>query len=140
MRFATLALLAFAGLAGAARNAVAHSHRIVIEVNVPGTIAYSTVLNNVENLKKAFAPDPVQVEVVCHGAGIDMLIAKNPAFGKRIARVSRLGVDFCACGNTVRGRHIDRKSLYRFVHVVDSGVAEVVRKQEAGWSYLKGAF
>ncbi|HVT13054.1 MAG TPA: DsrE family protein [Fimbriimonadaceae bacterium] len=115
------------------------SHRVVIEVNVPGTNAYGLILNNVENLRKAMAPDPVEVEVVCHGPGIDMLRIGN-GLAKRMETLNKAGVVFAACANTIRGKHIDRKKLYSFVRVVPSGVAEVVRKQEAGWSYLKGAF
>ena len=50
------------------------------------------------------------------------------------------GVVFAACSNTLRGFHIDVKQLIPGVLVVDSGVAEVVRRQEQGWAYLKGAF
>ncbi|HWA82218.1 MAG TPA: DsrE family protein [Fimbriimonadaceae bacterium] len=117
----------------------AQGHHVVIEVNVPGTNAYGLVLNNIENLKKAMAPDPVDVEVVCHGSGIDMLRTGN-GLGKRMEVLARKGVVFAACANTIRGKHIDRKKLYSFIRVVPSGVAEVVKKQEAGWSYLKGAY
>jgi uncharacterized protein len=115
------------------------SHRVVIEVNLPGESAYKLVLNNIENMRKAFAPEPVEVEVVCHGPGLDMLLTSN-SLGKRMERLSTAGVVFAGCANTIRGRKIDRKKLYAFVHVVPSGVVEVVRKEEAGWSYLKGAF
>ena len=114
-------------------------HRVVIEVNVPGEAAYRLVVNNVENLKKAFAPESVEVEIVCHGPGMDMLVKTN-SLGARMGKLSAAGVLFAACSNSIRGRHIDIKHLFPFVKVVPSGVAEVVRKQEAGWSYLKGAF
>ncbi len=38
----------------------------------------------------------------------------------------------------MRHRNVQKSDLFDFVVTVDSGVAEVVRKQEAGWSYLKG--
>ncbi|MDR3690929.1 MAG: DsrE family protein [Fimbriimonas sp.] len=116
------------------------THRVVIEVNVPGETAYRTVLGNAEHLKKAFAPEPVEIEIVCEGNGIDMVLSDRTRLAKRIAEDAGNGVQFAACGNTVKGLHIDRKRLYRFVRVVDAGVAEIVRKQEAGWSYLKGAY
>lgn len=116
------------------------THRVVVEVNVPGTAAYGTVLGNVENLRKALAPDRVEVEVVCHGDGIRLLLANDARTSARVIKLAKSKVAFAACANTLRGRHIDRSRLFSFVKVVPSGVAEVVRKQEAGWSYLKGAY
>ena len=51
---------------------------------------------------------------------------------------SEAGVRFAACQNTMRRRNISKEDLLPFVGTVDSGVAEVVRKQEEGWAYLKG--
>ncbi len=102
--------------------------------------AYRTVLSNAKNLIKAFAPAKIEIEIVCHGEGLDLLFkdAKSMAAMMKVAATS--GIQFAACSNTMRGRHIRKDQLYPFAVVVDSGVAEVVRKQEAGWSYLKGAF
>ena len=47
---------------------------------------------------------------------------------------------FAVCANTLRGRKMDLSSLVRGVTLVPAGVAEVVSKQEAGWSYIKGGF
>jgi intracellular sulfur oxidation DsrE/DsrF family protein len=117
---------------------VHRAHRVVIELNVPGPAAYQAILGNVENIRKAFAPDPIQVEIVCRGPGINMLIAKDNRLTDRIRKAQKAGVVFAGCSNTMRAMHLDRKFLFPFVQVVDAGVAEVVRKQEAGWSYLKG--
>ncbi len=121
---------------------VAHSklHRVVVEVNVPGNAAYGTVLNNALNLKKAFAPELVRIEVVCHGEGIGMLLVQPGRVNDLIRKAHDQKIEFVACNNTLRGKKIDRKKLYPFVQIVPSGVAEVVHKQEDGWSYLKGAY
>lgn len=37
----------------------------------------------------------------------------------------------------MRRRNVTTADLLPFAGQVDSGAAEVVRKQEAGWSYLK---
>ena len=47
------------------------------------------------------------------------------------------GVAFVACENTMRKKKITKEQLLPFVTTVDSGVAEVVRKQEQGWSYIR---
>jgi intracellular sulfur oxidation DsrE/DsrF family protein len=38
----------------------------------------------------------------------------------------------------MRKQNLTKEQLLPFAVTVDSGVAEVVRKQEAGWAYLKG--
>jgi intracellular sulfur oxidation DsrE/DsrF family protein len=48
------------------------------------------------------------------------------------------GVVFAACENTMKKQNVTKEQLMPFVITVDSGVAEVVRKQEAGWAYIKG--
>ena len=114
-------------------------HRVVVGVTAPGMQVYQVVLGNVENIRKDFAPEPVEVEIVCYASGIDMLL-KNPRLAKRMEKLSKEGVTFAACANTVKARKIPASSMYKFVRIVPSGAAEVVRKQEAGWSYLKGGF
>lgn len=115
------------------------AHRVVIEVNIPSPMGFQTVLNNIENLKKAFAPEPVEVEVVCHGPGLDMIMKGGKAEA-RVKKVQKLGAVFAACANTMRGRKVTQAMLVPGAVVVKSGVYEVVTKQEAGWSYLKGAY
>lgn len=46
-------------------------------------------------------------------------------------------VVFAACENTMRIMSLIKADLAAFSTAVDSGVAEVVRRQEAGWSYVK---
>jgi intracellular sulfur oxidation DsrE/DsrF family protein len=113
-------------------------HRAVIEVTAEAASQWEAVLNNVENMQKAFAPDPTEIEVVAHGRGLAMLQKTNVAESERMARIAATGVKFAACENTMRRMKVQKADLFDFAVTVDSGVAEVVRKQEAGWAYLKG--
>lgn len=132
-----------AGLAAAGGQRTADKedrkvHRAVIEVTAEATQHWESVLNNVENLQKAFAPEPVEIEVVAHGKALAMLQRTNAAQSERMVRIAAAGVKFAACENTMRRMKVLKSDLFDFVVTVDSGVAEVVRKQEAGWAYLKG--
>ena len=53
--------------------------------------------------------------------------------------LSQAGVVFAACENTMKKKNVAKEDLLPFATTVDSGVAEVVRKQEAGWAYLKSS-
>ncbi len=116
----------------------ATGHRIVIEVNVDGAERWEGILNNVDNLRKAFSTEPPKIEVVAHAKGLGLLLASNEALKARMQAEHEAGVVFAACENTMKKQNVTKDQLLPFVTTVDSGVAEVVRKQEAGWAYIKG--
>ena len=46
------------------------------------------------------------------------------------------GVRLSACQNAMRLMNVKTEDLFPFAAQVDSGVAELVRKQESGWAYI----
>lgn len=126
-------LLAFAAVPQTPKT---HPHRVVFEVNSPSP-AWDQVLGNIENMQKAFAPEPVQIEVVCFGKGLELLLKTDTAYQEHLKKVVDSGVSVVACQNSMRKRNVTTADLLPFAGQVDSGAAEVIRKQEAGWSYLK---
>jgi len=117
-------------------HTASQSHRIVMEVSSDNPAVWEAAQNNAENLKKSLG-EPTAIEVVAHGGGLGMLLLTNAGQAERLQKLSASGIVFAACENTMRRKNIARASLLPFVTTVDSGVAEVVRKQEAGWSYVK---
>lgn len=69
-----------------------------------------------------------------------MLMKTNEAQAERLGRISSTGIVFAACENTMERKDVARDALFSFATTVDAGVAEVVRKQEEGWSYVKSGF
>ncbi|CAM4298579.1 hypothetical protein EWU23_12655 [Cytophagaceae bacterium 50C-KIRBA] len=112
------------------------THKIVIQVNTSDTIAWHGVVRNIGNLQSALGPN-TSIEVVAHGSGIGLLIDSKTTQKAKIAELAAKGVSFVACENTIRMNKIDKATLLPQSGFVPSGVAEVVLKQEAGWSYLK---
>jgi intracellular sulfur oxidation DsrE/DsrF family protein len=112
-------------------------HKVVIDVSVDGNEQWAYVLNNVENLRKAFGPNAVAIEVVAHGKGLGMLVKASSEQKDRIKTLAADGVLFRACENSMRKKSITKDDLIPEAQPVDSGVAQIVRRQEAGWSYLK---
>lgn len=130
-----LALAAVVAAGGIGRAQEGRSHRVVFEVTGDAA-GWESVLNNVENLRKALGDD-TEVKVVAHGKGLGLVQKTNTAQAERIARVGGPRVTFEACENTMRRLKVSKEDLLPNVVTVDSGVAEVVRLQEAGWSYIK---
>lgn len=112
-------------------------HRVVFQVTAAGEEHFEAVLGNVENLRKAFGSGNSEVEVVGHGKGLGMLLAANRALADRMKKLADDGVVFAACENTMKKKNVTKDQLLPFVTTVDSGVAEVVRRQEQGWAYIK---
>jgi intracellular sulfur oxidation DsrE/DsrF family protein len=92
---------------------------------------------NVENLRTAFGAANTEVAVIAHGKGLAMLVTANNTHADRMKALADGGVGFVACENTMKKKNVPKDQLLPFVTTVDSGVAEVVRKQEQGWSYIK---
>ena len=85
-------------------------------------------------------PNEVQIEVVCHGPGIEMLMLAKTTQQKRIAEFKNAGAVFSACMNSMKARKLQKEDIVGEAGFVPSGVAEVVMKQEDKWSYLKSGF
>jgi hypothetical protein len=115
-------------------------HKVVFHVNVADEARWQEVLTNVENVQKAFGGSAVEIEVVAHGAGIGLVELKNAALRDRIATIEKTGPVFAACSNTLRKQQLTAADLTPGVKIVDSGVAELIRKQEEGFAYVKLGF
>jgi intracellular sulfur oxidation DsrE/DsrF family protein len=143
-RWSALILVASAATAFAvhktshAQGVAAKAHNIVFEVNVAGQEEWNGILNNVQNLQKALGRDNTHIEVVAHGKGLALILATDTGLAERLRQIAGSGVVFSACENTMRKENVRREDLFPFAATVPSGITEVVLKQEAGWSYVKG--
>ena len=118
--------------------APARRHHVVVDVTGGKPEAWVGAVNNVENLRKSLGPS-TDIEVVGRGGGIGLLVAADAPNTNRMKKLADDGVIFAACQNTMQKKNISKQDLMPFVTTVDSGAAEVIRKQEEGWSYLKAA-
>lgn len=116
-------------------------HKVVFEMSVDGVPKWESVLRNAQNVQKTLGAINTRLEIVAHGKGIGLLLGKSsvktPALKKLIQELHETGVVFAACNNTLTRMNIPKSDLLQVSAVVDSGVAEVIRKQEAGWTYIK---
>lgn len=124
------------GVPTIAADAASKKHRIVFELVSDGKEAWDGLLNNVENAQKSFGAETTEIEVVAHSKGLGLLL-KESEVRERLEKLAGTGVKFAACENTMKKKNVTKEQLLPVATTVDSGVAEVVRKQEAGWAYLK---
>jgi intracellular sulfur oxidation DsrE/DsrF family protein len=77
------------------------------------------------------------VAVVAYGKGINLLLKTNAAFEEGLKKATGSGVVMAVCQNSMRARKVKVEDLFPFATPVDSGVAELIRKQEAGFAYIR---
>ena len=115
-------------------------HRVVFEA-IQGAEQWSTYMANIQNVRRAFGPENVEVELVVHGPALLMLQAANSELDgevrEAIEALAGLGVTFAACNNSMIHRKVTKEELFPFAVVVDAALAELTRKQEEGWAYIK---
>jgi intracellular sulfur oxidation DsrE/DsrF family protein len=124
--------------ATASSSAAPKIHRIVFQVTVDGEEQWNSVLSQIENVRKGLAPDSVQIEVVTHGNATGFVLARNKAVSERIQKIEGPGVIFAYCSNTQKKNNVKAEELTPGVTIIPSGLVEVIKRQEEGWSYIKG--
>lgn len=108
---------------------------VLVHLDEASPEKHASVLLNISNLLNEL-DDETQVELVVHGPGLLAVIAVAPHAAKLGELLTR-GVTVAACANTMRGMNISIEALTDGVHIVPSGVAELVRRQRQGWAYLR---
>lgn len=114
----------------------ASEHKIVFELTSEDKKNWETLLNNLENVRKELGPK-TEMEVVAHGNGIGFLLKKSDFQKDRMQKLSKEGIKFLGCENTMKRKKISRDELYDFTGTVPAGLAEIIRKQKEGWAYIK---
>jgi Uncharacterized conserved protein len=106
--------------------------KVVIQVSDINNVVQS--LKSCRNLINEI-PDAV-VEVVFHQSAIGAVV-KGSSFEDDIRDLISRGVIVVACRNSMRDRGIKESDLIDGVTIVNAGVAEIVKRENEGWAYLK---
>lgn len=129
-------LISFGFRQTSAQTAPAPSHRIVMQLTSGDSVVYKGLFKQLNNLKMGWG-DSVAIQVVCHGPGMHLLMTAKTPDAAKIRSFQARGIRFVACENTLRERGISKAELLPDLEFVKMGIAEIVLKQEQGWSYIK---
>ena len=97
---------------------------------------WSLTLGNIGNAIDGLGAGAAEIELVVYGPGIAMLKKDSPV-AERIAAAQKNGVRVVACQNSMRDFHLELADLAPGVGVVPSGVVELIRRQHAGYAYVR---
>jgi len=109
--------------------------KAVVHINFADSERQKHGLKNVANILKE--EKEAEIEVVCHGGGIVLLVNDKTDHAEEVARLVKEGVRFAACENTLRDKAIPKENLLPGVTSVSSGAVEVIRKQQDGYGYFR---
>ena len=138
-------LLSFAGIAAIfvaftlGQTKPKKQHRVVFQfTNALDSAQQKSIATQLDNLITAW-PD-ADIEVVIHGKGVGLVMPAKSSQLEAVRTLKSKGVKFMVCENTIRLSHLDKADFMPEVGYVAAGIPEIVMKQEAGWSYIKGGF
>jgi len=99
-------------------------------------IKIGLVLNNISNLIIDIGQENLEIEMVANSDVVKLLV-KGIEFEPMLEELAKKQVRFCACANSLRNFGLQKEELLDFVEVVSAGVGEILKKQAAGWAYIR---
>ena len=116
--------------------------KVVYHINYDNPKMQTGALRNIQNHINAVGKENLDLRVVMHGKGYNLLkrANDNPDIQSKVISLKKQGVKMQICGNTLRGKKISYKNdLYDVekTDIVPSGVAEIAHLQAKGFSYVK---
>jgi uncharacterized protein len=113
--------------------------KVVYHLNESDKVQF--VIGNIENhFEGVGGPDKVTIALVVHGPALRAFHAAtaNPDVKNRLATLATAGVEFGACGNTMKGQKVTLKDLLPgFVNLEQGGVVHIAELQSQGYVYIR---
>lgn len=115
-------------------------HKIVYQFNKADEAYHNAVLFSVGAMLRKYQ-DNIHIVVVGIGPGIHIM-AKRPkrpvseTVRQRVASLLEYGVEFHACGNTMKSLNWTMKDMLESAKYVEVGAADLMELQEQGYSYI----
>ena len=120
----------------AAAPAETARERAIFAVSDADPQKWNLTLGNIGNAIDGLGAASADIELVVYGPGIAMLKKDSPV-AARLAAALKTGVRIAACQNSMRGFDLQAADLAPGVTVVPSGVVELIRRQHAGYAYVR---
>lgn len=118
--------------------------KVLIHLARDDSAQLSQALDEIEGALKHYrnTDQNAHVEVVVNGKGLELVRIDTSEFAGRIQRLQREydNLTFAACQNTIDRLARDQGIIVQLlpgVITIDSGMAEIMRRQSQGWAYIQ---
>jgi uncharacterized protein len=98
---------------------------------------WDLLLTNVENLLKGTDINEAEIEVVANSKAVAYYKADSSSNELRLEELSKRGIVFAACRNSLNSLKLDQDMLYPYIRIVPIGVKEIIEKEHEGFAYIK---
>jgi intracellular sulfur oxidation DsrE/DsrF family protein len=123
--------VSFSGIAQSGER----EHKIVFQLTTSDTTAYRALTRQLNNVLVHWPK--AKMEVVIYAKGIGFVRKDQSVYETEINDLGKKGVVFAVCENTMKQQKLTKDQVLSAVTYVPVGIAELVTKQEEGWSYIK---
>ena len=116
------------------------AHKLVYQLNQADEEYQKHILFSVGAMLRKYG-DNISLVVVAIGPGIHIL-GKHPErpvsdeVKQKVSSLSQYGVEFHACGNTMKSLKWTEKDMLPFAKIVEVGAADLMELQEEGYAYI----
>lgn len=115
-------------------------HKVVYQFNQADAEYHEHVIFSVGQMVQKYG-DNIRVVVTAIGPGIHILLQKpqRPVarlIREKVASLSDYGVEFHACGNTLKALKLGEKDVLPFAKTVEVGAADLMELQAQGFAYI----
>lgn len=138
-----LTILAFAAIAGIlpALGTAAAGEPVKVVYHVSELDKVGFTLGNIRNhIKGVGGPRNVEIVLVAHGPALKAFhgTSADPKITERVTELQDQGVDFQACGNTMRAQSVGLADLLPGMTKIDEGgVVRIAQLQSQGYVYIR---
>jgi len=116
------------------------TNKVVYQFNKAAADYHDQVIFSVGAMLRKYGDD-IHLVVTCFGPGVHVL-AKKPQrpvateIQQRVASLNIYGVEFHACGNTLKSLNWTKDDIFPFAKVVEVGAADLLELQQQGYAYI----
>jgi intracellular sulfur oxidation DsrE/DsrF family protein len=112
--------------------------KVIMHLQSADSLVHKSIVNQVSNIKSEL-PN-AQIELVCHGPGIEFLTKKNGRYANRLQSLNLKDVVVAGCEFTMKQRNYKKEDLVPFATTVPFGIVEILKKEQEDWLYIKMGF
>jgi len=126
------------GYAAKAQTSGDEAYKIIFQMVTDDTTAHKAFMKQLNNILST-APE-TQIEVICHGPALNMLVTDKSIVGEKIQHFMQKGVVFNACEFSMSERKVSKDEIMTGISYVKAGILAIVARQSEGWFYIKAGF
>ncbi|MEO7488528.1 MAG: DsrE family protein [Ferruginibacter sp.] len=114
-------------------------YKAIIQLMSGDDAVIKSTASQINNLQKALNNE-VDIELVCHGQSLPFVLNESEKWTIIIRQLLSADVDIVVCENMLKANGKLKTDLFPGINTIPAGIAEIVIKQQQGWSYVKAGF